>query len=128
VEAELRCLPGPRHTGVMGSSMGGLFSFMAAWDRPEIYGLCGAISATFSRRPELFARVEQEEKRAIRFYLDSGSPLDNFEETRRMRDLLTLRGYAQGADLLALTFPGALHNEHAWGSRICVPFQFLFGD
>lgn len=128
VEAELRCLSGPTHTGVMGSSMGGLFSFMAAWDRPEIFGLCGAISASFSERPELLSRVEQEDRRAIRIYLDSGSPLDNFEETRRMRDLLMLRGYAQGADLLALTFPGALHNESAWGSRVAVPFQFLFGD
>jgi len=128
VEAELRCLTGPGHTGVMGSSMGGLFSFLAAWDRPDIFGLCGAISATFSQRPELPERVEREEKRPIRVYLDSGSPLDNFEETRRMRDLLILRGYAQGADLLALTFPGALHNESAWGSRVAVPFQFLFGD
>src|SRR5207253_1727354 len=35
------------HTGILGSSMGGLFSFFAAWTRPDIFGRAASLSGAF---------------------------------------------------------------------------------
>lgn len=122
-----RAEAGPSRTAVMGSSLGGLVSFYMAWERPDVFGQCGCLSPSFWYENDLYDRVLCEPKRPIRVYLDSGSPRDNFDETRRMRDLLLLRGYELGRDLTYLVFPGEKHNEGAWARRICVPFQFMFG-
>ena len=125
---QFRAEAGPSRTAVMGSSLGGLTSFRMAWDRPDVFGLCAALSPSFWYDPDVFDRVMSEPRKDIRIYLDSGSPNDNFDVTRRMRDLLILRGYRLGLDLNYLVFPGETHNEGAWSRRICVPFQTLFGQ
>jgi hypothetical protein len=72
-------------------------------------------------------RLRVEPKRAIKIYLDSGWPADNYESTRAMRDRLIWKGYQPGSELFYLAFPEAKHNENAWAERSPIPFQFLFG-
>lgn len=127
VQSAFRVDTGPSRTAVMGSSLGGLVSFYMAWERPDVFGKCACLSPSFWYENDLFDRVLCEEKRAIRIYLDSGSPADNFDVTRRMRDLLILRGYELGRDLNYLVFPGETHDEGAWARRLVVPFQYMYG-
>src|SRR5688572_27604222 len=44
IDDVLRTLPGREHTGIVGSSMGGLISLYAAVRRPEVFGFMGALS------------------------------------------------------------------------------------
>jgi len=127
VDSTYRTLRGPETTVSMGSSLGGLVSLLLGWRWPEVFGCVGCLSSTFGWREELFARMGTEPKRAIRIYLDSGWPRDNYEVTRAMRDLLVRRGYVEGRDLLYLAFPRATHDEASWAMRAHVPFQFFFG-
>jgi len=127
IDARFRTRRGPEDTVVMGSSLGGVVSLFLAWQYPDTFGNAACLSSTFGYDDDLFARIEREEKRAIRLYLDSGWPRDNFDATNAMRDLLVHRGYRLGDELMQFSFPEGLHNEDSWAGRIHVPFQFFFG-
>lgn len=127
IDAAYRTLTGPRHTAVMGSSLGGVVSLYLAWQWPEIFGKTACLSSTFTYRDNLLARITNEPKRPIQIYLDSGWPGDNYEVTRSMRDLLASRGYRFGEDLLYFAWPEARHHEADWAIRSHIPFQFFFG-
>ncbi len=127
IDANYRTLVGPATTALMGSSLGGVVSFYLAWQYPEVFGMAACMSSTFGYQDDLRSRVLQEEKRPLRFYLDSGWPYDNYEVTRDMRNLLLRSGYELGKDLVYLAFPEALHNEQYWAMRAHIPIQLFFG-
>ncbi len=127
IDSGFRTLAGPECTAVMGSSLGGVVSFFLAWQHPHVFGMAACMSSTFGYRDDLLERVSGEPKPDIRLYLDSGWPRDNFEVARSMRARLVRAGFREGADLLYLAFPEALHNEKAWAMRAHIPFQYFFG-
>jgi predicted alpha/beta superfamily hydrolase len=47
IDTDYRTLPGREHTGIMGSSMGGLISLYAFFRHPEVFGFAGALSPSF---------------------------------------------------------------------------------
>lgn len=127
IDGGFRTLGDPAHTAVMGSSLGGVVSFYLGWQYPEVFGNAACLSSTFGYRDDLYARVRGEDRRDVRFYLDSGWPEDNFENTVGMRDLMIQRGYRPGLDLQYYAFPHAEHTERDWAARSHIPFQFFFG-
>lgn len=128
VDRNYRTLPGPGETAVLGASLGGVVSLHLAWEYPHVFGHAGCMSSTFGYADDLAARIEREERRPVRLYLDSGWPGDNYEVTLAMRDLLRSRGYTDGRDLMHIAFPKAEHDERAWSSRLHQPLQFFFGE
>jgi predicted alpha/beta superfamily hydrolase len=123
----LRLIGGPKETGVMGSSLGGVVSFYMAWQYPEIFGAAACMSSTFSHRDDLVDRVLSEPKGSSKFYLDSGWPGDNFETTLAMAIALQSRGYRYGQEFIHFAFPHEEHREAAWGSRLHLPLQLFWG-
>ncbi len=126
MDAAYRTLPGPADTIAMGSSLGGVVSLHLAWQWPEVFGNAACLSSTFGYRDDLHERIESGPKRAIKVYLDSGWPRDNYEATRSMLDTLRARGYRDGEDVFYLAFPYARHDERSWAMRAHIPFQFFF--
>src|SRR5690606_842207 len=47
IDADFRTLPGRDHTGIMGSSLGGLISLYGFFSRPDVFGFAGAMSPAF---------------------------------------------------------------------------------
>jgi predicted alpha/beta superfamily hydrolase len=127
IDTRLRTLADPASTAVMGSSLGGVVSFFLGWQYPHVFGKAACLSSTFGYRDDLMERVLHEPRRDVRFYIDSGWPEDNYENTTAMRDHLLAAGYRFGRDVLYFAFPGALHNEASWALRSHIPFQFFFG-
>ena len=123
----LRLIGGPKETGVMGSSLGGVVSFYMAWQYPEIFGVGFCLSSTFSYQDDLMERVLNEPLPKSKFYLDSGWPGDNYEVTLAMAMALNQRGCVQGRDFLHVVFPLALHDEKSWGDRLHLPLQLFLG-
>ena len=76
IDREYRTLPGPAHTGVMGSSLGGLCSLALAWDHPEIYGGAASLSGAFMVEQTNFLNDVLKDyhgpPKLFRAYLDSG--------------------------------------------------------
>jgi len=79
IYSNFRTRPGPQATGVMGSSLGGVVSFYTGWQWPDVFGNVGCLSSTFTYKDNLVERVLHEERKDIRFYIDSGWPGDNYE-------------------------------------------------
>lgn len=77
VDREYRTLPGPAHTAVMGSSLGGLCSVVLAWEHPEIFGGAASLSGAFQVEQTNFLngmlKRYQGPPRPFRVYLDSGT-------------------------------------------------------
>jgi predicted alpha/beta superfamily hydrolase len=128
VDAHYRTLAGPAGRALLGSSLGGVVSFFTGWEHPDVFGNVGAMSSTFGYENTLLARVAREKKRALRIYLDSGYPRDNYEVTRSMRAALEARGWRRGEDLHYVAFPEGRHDEDSWAMRVHLPFQFFFGE
>jgi len=128
IDSHFRTRPGPLTTGVMGSSLGGVASFYMGWQWPEVFGNVGCLSSTFTHKDNLVERVLTENRRHVRFYLDSGWPGDNYEVGHAMAVALAERGYRYGLDFLYFAFPNAIHSERDWGQRLHLPFQFFAGQ
>lgn len=128
----------PDESAILGSSMGGLFAFYAAWTRPEVFGRAACLSSSFWWANRFIVRAIEKTMPARRptLYLDSGAardPLDTdphardgMHHTRSMFRALAAHGYEPGIDLHRLVFPGHAHEPAAWGSRVGVPLQLLF--
>lgn len=127
IDSHFRTRPGPHTTGVMGSSLGGVVSFYMGWQWPEVFGNVGCLSSTFTHKDNLVDRVLHEERRDVRFYIDSGWPGDNYEVGLAMAVALAERGYRYGHDFLYFAFPNAEHSEKDWSQRLHLPFQFFAG-
>lgn len=127
VDRRLRVLDSRYGRGVIGSSLGGVVSFFLAWQYPEHFAFAACMSSTFSYQDDLIDRVLSEEKRDLRFYLDSGWPRDNYEVTLAMAMALQRAGYKVREDFLHLVFPHESHHERAWASRLHLPLQLALG-
>ena len=77
IDGEYRSLPGPAHTAVMGSSLGGLCSLALAWDHPEIFGGAASLSGAFQVDQTNFLNGVLKKfhgpPEPLRVYLDSGA-------------------------------------------------------
>lgn len=76
IDREYRTRPGPAHTGVLGSSMGGICSLALAWEHPEVFGLAASFSGAFQVEKRSFLtnhlRSFRGRPKKFRAYLDSG--------------------------------------------------------
>jgi enterochelin esterase-like enzyme len=125
-----RTRPDPENTGVMGSSLGGLISFLFAWWHPEVFGKAGCMSNSFFWNDyQVFRIVKEYEglKKPIKIYLDVGTR-EVFLRTgyQRMVPLLRDKGFRKGVDLQYHLARGATHDEKSWGKRVWRPLTFLF--
>lgn len=139
VNGTYRTLTDREHTGILGSSMGGLFAFYAAWTRPDVFGKAACLSSSFWWNDRWAVRMVQSEappEPRPQLYLDSGAaptPLDEdsrlvdgFHHTRSMLRALAKVGFDVGADVHRLVFPGQAHNAASWASRVALPLQLQF--
>lgn len=128
-------IPGTRR-GMIGSSLGGLVSLYGYFARPEVFGLCGALSPSLQIAPEkIFPFVEQAERALGRIYLDVGTreisrPRRHFNSRHyganvtQMRNLLRRKGYGK-KNLLFLRDKRGIHHESAWARRLPGALAFL---
>jgi predicted alpha/beta superfamily hydrolase len=142
IDRDFRTLPAREHTGILGSSMGGLISLYAFFSRPDVFGIVGALSPSLWFGQEaIFSYVQQAAFKPGRIYLDVGTheggdirlaqrPPHKYTSryltaARRMRALLAAKGYAEGAALRYEEEEDALHNEAAWARRLPSALRFL---
>ena len=153
VNHEFRTLTGPKHTAVMGSSMGGLLSFYLVMHHPDVFGSCGCISSHFPLSEAVEAQMSGRASTTAtpdttpylirdiraglkvpagaRFWFDYGTEgLDAaYGPTHQiLRDWLLRQGLAEGRDFVVRRYEGATHNEASWRARLEDPLTFLFGS
>jgi predicted alpha/beta superfamily hydrolase len=123
IDGAFRTQPDPRHTGLFGSSMGGLISLYGFFSRPHVFGFTGAMSPSlWYARGAIYRYVREAPYNAGRIYLDHGTRENT---AARMAKLLAEKGYRAGEDLVYVKEDGGEHNEAAWARRLPDAFRFL---
>jgi len=133
IDAHYRTLPDAEHTGLGGSSLGGLISMHMGLRYPQVFGRLIVMS------PSVFwdSRIILKEVAGYtgsarpRIWLDIGTAEGNnpslaTADTRMLRDALTAKGWKLNGDLHYMEAEGAAHNEKAWSQRIGPALEFLF--
>ena len=128
IDSKYRTLSDNKNTAIMGSSMGGLASFITSWKHPEVFSMAGCMSSSFYYNDEkVFKMIDEYDgpKKHIKFYIDHGE--DGLIRGQRMFCKLSKLGYIIGNDLDYFYAPGAEHNETEWAKRLERPLLFFFG-
>lgn len=128
IDRRFRTQPGREHTGILGSSMGGLISLYAYFRRPETFGFAGVMSPAFwFAGKKIFSFVKSARFNPGRLYLDIGTAEGRvaLADARRMNALLLRKGYTTGLDLLYVEDAGGNHSERAWSRRLRSALYFL---
>ena len=130
IDNTYRTLDGPMHTGVGGSSLGGLVSLYLGFAWPQVFGRLAVLSPSvwWARGAILqYVRRTHPEPRP-RIWLDMGlaegpTMINKCDELHR---LLERRGWRAGMDMQYLRVPGGRHDELAWAERVDPFLRFLF--
>lgn len=135
IEREYRVAKGPEHTGIGGSSLGGLISLYTSIVNTGVFG------RLLIESPSLYiaGRAILRDSRALvdwahRVYLgvgtrETGNQDKNaavVEDVHELEAILRRRGLGSNR-LLVNVQEGASHNEAAWAERFPEALAFLFG-
>lgn len=145
-DGRFRTLADRANTSVMGSSMGGLMSFYAMGEYPDIFGQAAAVSMHLplaapnipeADRPlaaqtvaDAFAKwlgTTRLDPKLHRLYRDHGTAtLDEFYPpyAAAFDAMMAGRGW-RWPNFEARSFTGTAHNETAWAERVDIPLLFL---
>jgi predicted alpha/beta superfamily hydrolase len=140
IDREYRTRADAASTTVMGSSLGGLFSFWAAWQHPDVFGraICMSSSFWWAERYAIGLVGTTSPPTLPALYLDCGNAASGFEQdastrdgnfnTRAMYRALQAHGYGPGtgAGSFLFNWPGHHHNGHSWAARVGTPLQLFF--
>jgi predicted alpha/beta superfamily hydrolase len=144
VDQSLRTKKDVANTYISGSSMGGLISFYAITEYPEVFGGAACISTHWlsttnyeesidsTRFDKLVTYFENNLNSGndSRIYFDFGTEtLDSLYEPfqKRVDSLMIQKGFS-ATQWQTKKFPGHAHTESSWKERFNVPLMFLFGN
>jgi predicted alpha/beta superfamily hydrolase len=141
IDRDFRTLPDREHTGIMGSSMGGLISLYAFFRCSHLFGFAGVMSPSlWYANGAIFPFIRQMPYVPGKIYLDvgtrelGGSPQMKearyrsrryYASVRRLKRMLVSKGYRPVRDLLTVEEQFAGHHEPAWARRLPDALRFL---
>jgi len=130
IDREYRTLSGSQHTGIGGSSLGGLVSLYLGLKHSRIFEKIAALSPSVwwnQQGIHRFARAAIIDPRP-RIWLDVGTREGPriVPQVEKFRDVLLEKGWKLGYDLHFEVIEGAEHNELAWAQRVGPFLQFLY--
>jgi predicted alpha/beta superfamily hydrolase len=136
IDSQYRTKRDAKHTGLAGSSLGGLASLYLAVKYPNVFGRAGVVSPSvwFAGKNIVHYVEALPKKRHVRLWIDMGtkegrSPTEaqqSVDDARLLRDALVKKGWRIGKDLSYSEAEGAEHNEAAWAARVESILTFLF--
>jgi predicted alpha/beta superfamily hydrolase len=116
------------HTGIMGSSLGGLISLYAFFRHPGVFGFAGVMSpALWWADRAILDYVAGYARWGGRIYLDIGTAEGRAQvrNARLMVRLLRRSAERPRRNLMYVEDRGAVHHESAWSARFERAVRFL---
>jgi len=136
IDQTYRTKPDAAHTGLGGSSLGGLVSLYLGLKYADVFSKLAVISpSVWWADKQIVHFVEQlPRKPSTRIWLDIGTnesrePAEASKavnDARLLNDTLIRKGWRPGKDLQYYEADGAEHNERAWAARTDQILKFLF--
>jgi predicted alpha/beta superfamily hydrolase len=132
IDKTYRTRPDREHTGVMGSSLGGLISFYLGLHYPHVFKQIGMVSPSIWWKDRVLLQEIPKLSRDLKIWLDMGSregqnPEAMLADAQKLARALEQQGYQHFENLAFHVAEGAGHNEQAWAERIDRPFRFFYG-
>jgi predicted alpha/beta superfamily hydrolase len=138
IDGEYRTLRDREHTGVAGSSLGGLISLFIASQYHDRFGMCAAVSPALWWANERMTRElgkSPDWMKTVRFWIDMGTREGSSQEgegsaiaaTRRLVERLEKARLVPGRDYYYWEVYGGEHNEANWAARFDKLLLFFFG-
>jgi len=126
IDNNYRTKPQREHTGMMGSSLGGLVSFYAPIRHPEIFGKVGVFSPSFWISDEIYHLMERTPFYPARIYMLCGDAESDHlvGDIQRMQALLLPKTVSE--QLVVKIIPEGKHNEDFWKSQFGEAAVWLF--
>lgn len=130
IDRHYHTLAEPEHTGLGGSSLGGLVTLYLGLKYPHVFSRLLVMSPSVWWDQGVILRIVQalRAKPATRIWLDIGTKEGKFTpgHVRLLRDLLIAQGWRLGDDLKFLQVKGGQHTERDWAKRIEPALRYLF--
>ena len=136
IDTHYQTKKGAEHTGLGGSSLGGLVTLYLGLTHPQVFGRLAVVSpSVWFADKQIVNYVEALPKKPkVRIWMDIGTKegrtpeeaLQTVSGTRLLRDTLVKKGWKPGKDLNYFEAEGAEHNEAAWAARVERILTFLF--
>lgn len=136
VDANYRTLRDAQHTGLGGSSLGGLVTLYLGLKYPKVFGRLAVVSPSvwFADKHIVNYTNALAAKPKVRIWMDMGTKEGRdaaaahraVSDAQLLRDTLVRKGWKTGKDLQYLEAEGAEHNESAWAERVERILTFLF--
>lgn len=130
IDAAYRTKPGREHTGIGGSSLGGLVSLYLGLRRGDVFGRVLAMSPSLwwgkcwlLRNVDGLARGPKS-----KIWIDAGT-LEGANtdcNAEALRDALAVRGFAPGEEVEFMRAEGARHSEQDWAHRVHHGLRWTF--
>lgn len=136
IDAAYRTKRAAKHTGLGGSSLGGLASLYLGLKHPHVFGRVAVVSPSvwFANKQIVHYVEALPKKPTLRVWMDMGTKegrtaeeaQQSLNDARLLRDTLVKQGWRLGKDLQYFEAEGAEHNEAAWAARVESILTFLF--
>lgn len=130
IDAKYRTKPGRLHTGLGGSSLGGLITLHLGLAHRDFFSRLAVLSPSiwWDQRSILKRVASAKPTPELRIWLDigTGEGAHHVHDTELLARVLTRQGWQPGDDLKLVVVPGALHDEDAWADRFGQVLCFLF--
>ncbi len=130
IDREYRTRSGPQHTGLGGSSLGGLATIYLGLKYPQIFCKLIVMSPSVWWDHGVILRFVESlaAKPSTRIWLDIGTREGKFTtgNVRKLRDALIAQGWRLKDDLRYLEVKGGQHHELDWGKRVEPALKFLY--
>lgn len=128
IDAQYRTRPDREHTGIMGSSMGGLISHYAIDQYPGVFSKAGIFSPAYGMGPQIFDEaaatpLPQDARLFLLMGALEGSTM--VPDVQRMAGVVLQAGLPQ-QNLVLKIVPGRGHNEAFWSSEFRDAVLWLF--
>lgn len=129
VDQQFRTKPDYHHTGIGGSSMGGLISIYAGMMYPKVFGRLMVFSPSLWVTPNIrFQLLNFNEPYTGRVYLYGGKKesATMIPNLRRLQKAIDEKAGAEKPAFLLSTDPDGEHNEVRWGIEFPKAIRWLF--
>lgn len=136
IDSHYRTKKDSEHTGLGGSSLGGLVSLYLAVKYPAVFRRAAVVSPSvwFANMQIVHYVDALPKKPKVRIWMDIGTKeggtteeaQQTVKDARLLKETLINKGWRLGKDLNYFEAGGAEHNEGAWAARVESILTFLF--
>ncbi|MFM2267833.1 MAG: hypothetical protein RL757_1274 [Bacteroidota bacterium] len=131
IDARFRTLPDRLHTGIGGSSLGGLIAIYAGLMFPKVYGRLMIFSPSlWVRQNVTFEQIRFFQPLPTKIYSYAGGKESTtmIPNVEKFRQALENQGFGNSPIEFKISYdPNGLHNEERWGKEFPMAIDWLFG-